>query len=148
MDLQMWGPVESGLIGAAVATVLTGWWSRRVPSHYQGWSRAALYRRHRTEVRIANGLFIAGLLLGVALYPLGEYARTDPRPLLLGFGLASLMPLMALVVVPWLSARSIRAAFVAFSHGQGAPLWVAFPPLAAGLVALCFGIVGLVRGAA
>ncbi|KRG77687.1 hypothetical protein ABB28_00595 [Stenotrophomonas chelatiphaga] len=145
LGIQAWGAVESGVLGGTLASMLVAWWTRRLPRHYKGWSRGALSRRHRTEIRIANTLFFAGLLSGVALYPLGGFAPNDPRPLLLAFGLASLLPLLALMVVPWLSGRSVRAAFVAFSHGQGTPVWATYPLLAAGLVGLGFAVAGFLR---
>ena len=69
-----------------------------------------------------------------------EGAASDE--VLLGFGLASALPLLALVIIPLLGGRDIREAFVAFAWGQGSPLWATYGILGAGLVALGFAIKG------
>ncbi len=135
-------PALSGVIGGLLATWLTRRWSRQLSARYRGTSRERLYRRHRAALWTANTLFLAGLLLGVALYPLGGFAAHDPHPVLLGFGLASALPLLALVIIPLLGGRDIREAFVAFAWGQGSPLWATYGILGAGLVALGFAIKG------
>ncbi len=142
MEIPPWGPAVSGVVGGIIATGLVAYWARRLQTHYRGWSRAALRRRHRTTIRVANTLFFAGLLGGVALYPLGGFASNDHRPAFLGFGFASLLPLLALIVIPLLTGRNIREAFVAFAVGQGAPVWATYLPLAGGLVCLAVALVG------
>lgn len=142
MDMQSWGPAGSGVVGGIIATWLVAYWARGLQTHYRGWSRAALRRRHRTTIWVANILFFVGLFSGLALYLLGGFASNDHRPALLGFGLASLLPLLALVVIPFLTGRSIREAFVAFAIGQGAPVWAIYLPLAGGLVCLVVALVG------
>jgi len=142
MDIQSWGPAGSGVVGGIIATWLVAYWARGLQTHFRGWSRAALRRRHRTTIRVANALFFVGLLGGLALYPLGGFASNDHRPAFLGFGLASLLPLLALIVIPFLTGRSVREAFVAFALGQGAPVWATYLPLAGGLVCLVVALVG------
>jgi hypothetical protein len=85
---------------------------------------------------------LRGITGGLALYPLGGFASNDHRPAFLGFGLASLLPLLALIVIPFLTGRNIREAFVAFAVGQGAPVWATCLPLAGGLVCLDVALVG------
>lgn len=70
---------------------------------------------------MSNVLFFIGLCSGIALYPMGGFENTDWRPLLLGFGLASVLPLLALAVVSLLSGRNVKEAYVAFALGQGSP---------------------------
>lgn len=142
MEIPPWGPAVSGVVGGIIATGLVAYWARGLQTHYRGWSRAALRRRHRTTIRVANTLFFAGLLGGVALYPLGGFASNDHRPAFLGFGFASLLPLLALIVIPLLTGRNIREAFVAFAVGQGAPVWATYLPLAGGLACLAAALVG------
>ncbi len=142
MDIQSWGPAGSGIVGGVIATWLVAYWARGLQTHFRGWSRAALRRRNRTTIRVANILFFAGLFSGLALYPLGGFAHNDHRPAFLGFGLASLLPLLALVVIPFLTGRSVREASVAFAIGQGAPVWATYLPLVGGLVCLVVALVG------
>jgi hypothetical protein len=52
------------------------------------------------------------------------------------------LPLLALIVIPLLTGRNIREAFVAFAVGQGAPVWATYLPLAGGLVCLVVALVG------
>lgn len=82
----------------------------------------------------------------MALYPLGGFANKDHRPVLIGFGLASLLPLPALVIIPFLTGRSVREALFAFAVGQGAPVWATYLPFAGGLVCLVVAVVGFLPG--
>lgn len=146
MDIPAWGPTVGGVTGGVIATWLVVYWARGLQTHYRGWSRAALRRRHRTTIWTANILLFVGLLAGVALYPLGGFASNDHRPALIGFGLASLLPLLALVIIPFLTGRSVRESFVAFALGQGAPVWATYLPFAGGLVCLVVAMVGFLPG--
>ncbi len=143
MEFDSIRPAISGVIGGIIATWLTSRWARNLPSHYQGWSRAYLLRRHRPAIWTANALFFIGLCCGIALYPMGGFANTDWRPLLLGFGLASVLPLLALAVVSLLSGRNVKEAYVAFALGQGSPLWVTYGILGAGAVSFFFALASL-----
>jgi hypothetical protein len=58
-------------------------------------SREELLNHHRAAVYVANGLFLLGLFAGIALYPLGGFANTDWQPFGVGYGLASVLPLLA-----------------------------------------------------
>ncbi|WP_448142743.1 hypothetical protein [Stenotrophomonas bentonitica] len=140
MEFDSIRPAISGVIGGIIATWLTSRWARSLPSHYKGWSRTYLLRRHRPAIWTANVLFFIGLCCGIALYPVGGFANTDWRPLLLGFGLASVLPLLALAVVSLLSGRNVKEAYVAFALGQGSPLWVTYGILGAGAVSFFFAL--------
>jgi len=144
MDIPPWGSAVSGVVGGTLAAWLVAYWARGLQTHYRGWSRAALRRRHRTTIWAANSLLFVGLLAGLALYPLGAFASNDHRPALIGFGLASLLPLLALVIIPFLTGRSVREAFLAFAVGQGAPVWATYLPFAGGLVCLVVALLGFV----
>ena len=121
MEFDSLRPILSGLAGGAIATWLTSRWSRRLPSRYGLKSRDLLLRQHRASAYCANVLFFLGLCLGIALYPLGGFSDSDWRPLGLGFGAASVAPLLALPVVSFLTGRSAREAYVAFAWGRAPP---------------------------
>ena len=124
MDFDSIRPILSGVAGGVIATWLTTRLARSLPESYNAKPRDALLRQHRVAVHIANALLLAGLLLGVALYPLAGFANTDATPLLWGFGLASVLPLAALYLVSVGLGRSAKEAYVAFAIGQGTPIWV------------------------
>jgi hypothetical protein len=144
MDPDLFGPAISGVIGGTLATWLTARLARNLPHHYNRTSRETLLRRHRPAIWTANVLFFAGLFVGIALYPLGGFADTDWRPALFGFGLASLLPLLALAAISLLAGRDIREAYVAFALGQGSPLWATYGLLGAGTVGFCFALAHLI----
>jgi hypothetical protein len=137
-------PILSGLAGAIIASALVSYWTRRLPESFNEKSREVLLREQRAAVWSANALFFAGILLGLAMYQFGGFARTDWRPLGIGFGLGSVLPLVALVLIPFLSGRSVAEAFVAFASGQGSPLWVTYGILGAGVVALVLALAAFV----
>lgn len=143
MEFESIRPVLSGVAGGIIATWLTSRWSRRLPSRHNGKSRDALLRQNRPAIWTANTLFFLGLIFGVALYRIGGFDNTDWRPLGLGFGLASVLPLLAIFIVSILSGRDPRAGYVAFSFGQGMPLWATYGLLGAGSVAFVFALTSL-----
>lgn len=143
MEFSSLSPVLSGVAGGIIATWLTSHWSRRLPSRHNGKSRALLLRQHRPAIWTANTLFFLGLIFGVALYRVGGFENTDWRPLGLGFGLASVLPLLAILAVSVICGRDPREAYVAFSLGQGMPLWATYGLLGAGSVAFAFALAGL-----
>ena len=143
MDLASIRPVLSGAAGGAIATLLVSYWSRRLPTSYGSKPRAILLHQHRAAVWAANTLFLTGVCIGVALYPIGGFADTDVRPMLWGFGLASVLPLLSIYLVSAFSRRNIKEAFVAFSWGQGSPIWATYGVLGAGVVAFAFAVASL-----
>jgi len=102
-----------------------------------------LVKDHRVAIASGNVLFLAGLVIGISLYKFGDFANTDWRPLGLGFGLASVLPLVAIASVSLASGRSVREAYVAFSWGQGTPSYVTYGILGAGVVAFVMSIASL-----
>lgn len=143
MEFESIRPVLSGVAGGIIATWLTSRWSRRLTSRHNGKSRDALLRQHRPAIWTANTLFFLGLIFGVALYRIGGFDNSDWRPLGLGFGLASVLPLLAIFIVSILSGRDPRAGYVAFSFGQGMSLWATYGLLGAGSVAFVFALASL-----
>jgi len=143
MEFDSIRPVISGVIGGVIATWLTSRWARNLPATYNSKSRGTLLKLHRPAIWTANILFFVGLCFGVALYRIGGFANTDWRPLLWGFGLASVLPLLALAAISLVSGRSVREAYVAFALGQGSPLWATYGILGAGVAAFVFAVTGL-----
>ena len=143
MEFDSIRPIFSGLLGAVIATWLTSKWLRSLPSHYRSKSREELVKDHRVAIASGNVLFLAGLVIGISLYKFGGFANTDWRPLGLGFGLASVLPLVAIASVSLASGRSVREAYVAFSWGQGTPSYVTYGILGAGVVAFVMSIASL-----
>lgn len=141
MDFGSIQPVLSGIVGATIATLIGSYLSRRFPQSYDSKSRESLLKEHRLAIRIANASFFVALCFGIALYPLGGYARNDWRPLLLGIGLGSVLSLLLLPLVSLLGGRSAREAYVAYGCSEGFPLWVTYGLLGAGVVAFVFALV-------
>lgn len=145
MDFDVIRPVISGLVGAIITSWLVSRWSRTLPRSYRGQTRRELARQHRAAVRAANGLFMAGLLIGVGLYWYPGFASTDWRPACLGFGLASVLPLVAIAVISRARNKGLKEAYVAFALGQDTPIWVTYGILGAGVVAFCFAVSALLN---
>ena len=143
MEFDSIRPVISGVVGGMIATWLTSRWARNLPTSYNRKSRDMLLRQHRPAIWTANVLFFAGLCFGVALYRIGGFANTDWRPLLWGFGLASVLPLVAIALVSLVCGRNAKEAYVAFALGQGSPLWATYGILGAGAVAFLFAVAGV-----
>lgn len=143
MELESIRPVLSGIAGGTIATWLVSYWARRLPSTYRSKSRQELFRQHRLAVGTANTMFFLGLFSGVALCWLADFAQTDHRPVLWAFGLASVLPLLAIALVSLLSGRKISEAYVAFSWAQGSPIWATYGLLGAGVIAFFFAVASL-----
>jgi hypothetical protein len=133
-------PVLSGIAGGVIATWLVNYWSRHMPDSWRTKPRKALVQQHRVAVAAGNASFPIGLVSGVSLYWLGGFASTDYRPMLWGFGLASVLPLLAIYFISLVSGRKAKEAYVALSLGQGTPIWVTYGLLGAGVVAFCFAV--------
>jgi hypothetical protein len=143
MEFDSIRPVISGVAGGAIASWLVARWARTLPTHYGSKPRELLLQQHRAAVYTANVLFMAGLVFAIWLYTTGRFADTDPRPMAIGYGLASVGPLLSLAVVSLLTGRSVREAYVAFALGQGSPIWATYGILAPGVVALVWGLAKL-----
>jgi len=143
MEFDSIRPVISGIVGGIIATWLTSRWARTLPDSYNRKSRDTLLRQHRASIWTANVLFFAGLCFGIALYRIGGFASTDWRPMLWGFGLASVLPLLAIAVVSQVSGRSTKEAYVAFAWGQGSPLLGDLRDTRRGFGAFLFAVAGV-----
>jgi len=138
LDTGIW----SGLVGGSIATMIARRAAGRLPSHYRGRSLVYLRRRHRASIWSANALFLLGLISGLLIWPLGHYASTDSLPLLLAAGMSCGLPLLALLLIPWMTRRPIREAWVIFGYSQGGPVWLIYSILLAGVAC---GVVGVLR---
>ena len=140
LEFESIRPVLSGIVGGIIATWLTSRWSRNLPKRYNRKSRESLIRQHRPAIWTANTLFFLSLCFGISLYSLGDFASTDWWPFLFGCGLASVLPLTAIGLISLATGRNPKEAYVAFSYGQGSPLWVTYGILGAGVVAFAFSL--------
>lgn len=87
-------------------------------------------------------MFIAGLMIGVAMYKLAGYSNKDWTPIAIGFGFACVMPIVTLCVSAMLKREKVSEALVAFSIGQGTSMWATYGALA---ILSFFAIAGVVR---
>jgi len=143
MEFDSIRPVISGVVGGLIATWLASRLARNLPATYNGRSRQQLLQKHRPAIWTANALFFVGLCSGLSLYMTGRFANTDWRPCLLGFGLASVLPLLAIGAVSFASGRRLKEAYVAYALGQGSPLWATYGILGAGVVAFVIAVASL-----
>lgn len=52
------------------------------------------------------------------------------------------LPLLALLLIPWMTRRPIREAWVIFGYSQGGPVWLIYSILLTGVAC---GVVGVLR---
>ena len=143
MEFNTIRPLFSGLVGAAIAVWLNAKLMRWVPETYDSMTPEELLGQHAVAVKLANVLFIAGIFFGVALYKFASFSDSDWRPMALGFGLASVMPLIALPLISVAMGRSPKAAYAAFAIGQKTPVFVTYGILGLGVVAFFFAVASL-----
>jgi len=140
MELESYRPVITGLVGGLIAMWLTSRWAKTLPQTFAGKANDQLLREHRWAVWLANALVLVGLGVALVMYKLGGYPGTDLTPILLGFGLAGAMPVLALLAVPLARGQRPAEAFYAFSVGHHTPMGVTYGILAVGAVMLPFGL--------
>jgi len=140
MEFDSYRPIVSGLIGGLIAAWLTSRWAKKLPRSFSGKSNGQLLHEHRYVVWFANALFLVGIGIALAMYKFGDYPGTDATPFLLGFGLASIMPLFALFAIPLARGQRPAEALYCFSVGQHAPMGITYGILAVGVIMLPFGL--------
>jgi hypothetical protein len=140
MELDSYRPIITGLIGGVIATWLMARWAKNLPQTFSGKSNGQLLHEHRWAVWLANALFLAGIGIALVMYKIGGYPGTDLTPILLGFGLAGVMPVLALLAVPLARGQRPAEALYAFSVGQHSPMGVTYGILAVSAVMLPFGL--------
>jgi hypothetical protein len=145
MDFDSVQPIISGLVGGSIAMWLTTKWMRWVPEVFRRKSAGTLLEEHHSAVVIADCLFFVGLLVGLALYQFAGFERNDWRPIVLGFGLASVGPLCSLLVVSLVTRRNPKEAFVAFAISQRTPLVLIYGLLVLGAITFFATIAALFR---
>jgi hypothetical protein len=140
MDFESYRPILSGLVGGLIATWLAARWAKTLPQTFSGKSNDQLLREHRLAIWLANGLFLAGLGISLAMYQFGNYSSTDGTPLLLGFGFSGFMPILALLIIPIARNQRPAEAYYAFSVSQNSPMGVTYGILTVAAVMLPFGL--------
>ncbi len=133
MGIDGLGPIFSGTLGGLIAVLICYAWSKWVPRTYGGKSSETLVFQFRWAIRFANLLSLVGVLVGIALYPLGGYDKGDWRPIGIGFGFALASPLFVLPVVAMLGGCKPSEAYIAYSISQKVPPIILFTLLAAGI---------------
>jgi hypothetical protein len=129
MDASLWRPVVSGLSGSVITVLLMRRWAKTLPTTYASKPIQQISQEHRLSVTLGKALFLAGLCIGVAMYQFGGYGNHDMTPLAAGLGFACAAPIAAIWIISKLQGRDPREAFVAFSIGQGVPMWATYGSL-------------------
>lgn len=144
MDFSTIRPVISGLAGGLITYLLMKRWGRSLPAVYASKPIEQISKENKAVVSLANGLFFIGLAIGIGMYQFAGYDSHDWTPLCVGFGFASVTPVLALLAIPPLQGKSPKEAFVAFSIGQGVPNWATYGSLGLGVFAAIVGTIRLV----
>lgn len=144
MNLDVALPVASSIFGAIGAGVGLTRWEKTLSSDPKDLPGEEVSRMHRLAVGVGNTGFILGLASGYAMHRFGGFAQTDPTPFLLGFGLAGLLPMLALLGIPRVRGQRPIEALYAFSGGRSAPRWATYAVLGAFTALLPLGVHRLV----
>jgi hypothetical protein len=120
MDFQDLRPILSGVIGGAIAIGVGVWWQRRQPEDLRR-ARQAIFENHKIAVYLASFLCFAGIVAGLMLYQYAGFKNTDLAPLGLGFGGGLTAATLTLVILPSITGRSVRQAFIAFAESEQVP---------------------------
>jgi hypothetical protein len=124
-------PVLSGIIGAIIAGWLVNKMARWVPAKVGTKGRKRLLQEHKSTIRVANGLALLGIGIGILCYWSGWLSRNDWRGAGLGAGLMSILPVGYMVITNAArGAEAIKECLVSYAIAQKTP------------VALLFGLMG------
>ena len=129
VDASTLRPLVSGLVGATVSVLLTRRWANTLPTMFASKSIEQILAENKTAVSVANAMFVAGLFIGVAMYRFAGYSSKDWTPIAIGLGFSCAMTIVALTAIAKISRRKVKEAFVAFSIGQGTPIWATYGSL-------------------
>jgi hypothetical protein len=144
MDASLWRPVVSGLSGSVITVLLMRRWAKTLPTTYASKPIQKISQEHRLSVTLGKALFFTGLCIGVAMYQFGGYSNHDLAPLAVGFGFACAAPIAAIWIISKSQGRDPREAFVAFSIGQGVPMWATYGSLGIFAFIAIFGAVKII----
>jgi hypothetical protein len=144
MDPSVWRPVVSGFAGSVISLLLMRRWAKTLPTTYASKPIEQISQENRFTVTLANSVFIAGLGVGFAMYQFRGYDSHDFTPIAVGFGIACAAPIAIIWAISKRQGRSCREAFVAFSIGQGVPMWATYGSLAAFAFLAIAGVVRIV----
>jgi len=135
VDADVFRPIASGLIGAAVSGWLLARLSRWVPVALADKPAEALLKENRTRIYAANTLFFLGIVGAIVVYQKGYFARNDWRPAALGFGFGCIAPVLFLYFSTLSGGtRRTQEAFVAFAISQKTPPMLLYGILSLGFV--------------
>jgi hypothetical protein len=137
-------PIVSGLVGAAIAIWFGRAMNRRIRSRLGANRVEALLESNCVTVRIANGMFAAGVLGGLAMYRVIGFADNDWRPLALGGGFAISAPLLVMVGSAILSGKDPGESVLAYAVSQKIPAALLCAASLAGFAALLAATASLV----
>ena len=115
-------PIVSGLVGVAIAIWLGRAMNSRMRARLGANRVDALLASHRVTVRIANGMFAAGILGALAMHRVIGFSDNDWRPLALGGGFALSAPLLVMVGSAILAGEDPRESVLAYAVSQKIPV--------------------------
>ena len=115
-----------------------------MPNTYASKPIKQISHEHRLSVTLGNFLFLTGLCIAVAMYQFGGYSNHDLTPLAVGSGFACAAPIAAIWTISSLKGQDPREALVAFSIGQGVPMWATYGSLGIFAFLAIFGAARLV----
>ena len=98
---------------------------------------------HKVTVYLANFLCFAGLVSSLLFYKYGGYENNSWTPLGLGAGGGCVAALLTLLILPLVTGRSIKHAFIPFAQSEGGPVFLTFGIMGAGVVGFLFALAGL-----
>jgi hypothetical protein len=143
MDFQHLRPILSGVIGGAIAIGVGVWWQRRQPEDLRR-ARQAIFENHKIAVYLASFLCFAGIVAGLMLYQYAGFENTDLAPLGLGFGGGLTAAVLTLVILPVITGRSVRQAFIAFAESEQVSPVLIYAILGLGVLGFVWTLASLV----
>lgn len=146
MDLESMRPVISGLIGGVISVWLLRRLAKSVPDACGTKGADELVQENKLKILVANILFFAVIVGGVALYRFGYFERNDWRGLLLIFGVGTVTPALFLFFSSVAGGiRRVKEAYAAYAVAQRVPLGILYAGFALGSICL-FVALGSVIG--
>jgi hypothetical protein len=143
MNFESIRPLLSGIAGGILAIYFCSALARWVPQICNGKSATFLIEENKVAIWLANALFFAGLLAGIAIYQLDFLPNDDWRGLAVGAGAGSIAALIVLPALALASRRSAKEAYVAYAISQKTPPILVYGILMACIAFFAAAIVGL-----
>ncbi len=143
MDLGGFRPVLSGLIGGLIAVGLGIWWRRRQSAKLLR-ERDKMLDDHIALVYLASFLFFGGIIAGLLLGKFGGFQDNDWRPFGLGVGGGCVAALLALTIIPLMTGRSVKEAYIAFAHSDSVSPVFVYTVMGAGVLGFVWALASLI----